>query len=52
MCQPHTKGLRTVPNDADARFDAERLQLLAKVGELTLQVDALKKSRTRRRSTR
>ena len=37
------EGLRTVPKDADARFDAERLQLLAKVGELTLQVDALKK---------
>ena len=45
------EGLCTVPKDADARFDAERLQLLAKVGELTLQVDALKKSRTRRRST-
>ncbi|MEY3231862.1 MAG: hypothetical protein RL689_1951 [Planctomycetota bacterium] len=35
------EGLRTVPKDADARFDAERLQLLAKVGELTLHVDAL-----------
>jgi hypothetical protein len=33
-----------VPRDLEARFDAERKDLLAKVGELTLQVDALKKT--------
>jgi hypothetical protein len=32
-----------VPRELEARFDAERRDLLAKVGELTLQVDALKK---------
>ena len=37
------EGLRAVPRDLEARFDAERNDLLAKVGELTLQVDALKK---------
>lgn len=37
------EGLRAVPRDVEARFDAERKDLLAKVGELTLQVDALKK---------
>jgi transposase-like protein len=40
------EGLRAVPRDLEARFDAERRDLLAKVGELTLQVDALKKRRT------
>ena len=37
------EGLRAVPRDLEARFDSERKDLLAKVGELTLQVDALKK---------
>jgi transposase-like protein len=37
------EGLRAVPRELEARFDAERRDLLAKVGELTLQVDALKK---------
>jgi dihydroorotase-like cyclic amidohydrolase len=37
------EGLRAVPRDQDARFEAEKKDLLAKVGELTLQVDALKK---------
>lgn len=37
------EGLRAVPRELEARFDAERKDLLAKVGELTLQVDALKK---------
>jgi transposase-like protein len=37
------EGLRAVPRDLEARFDAEKKDLLAKVGELTLQVDALKK---------
>lgn len=37
------EGLRSIPRDLEARFDAERKDLLAKVGELTLQVDALKK---------
>ena len=40
------EGLRAVPRDLEARFDAERKDLLAKVGELTLQVDALKKKTT------
>jgi len=38
------EGLRAVPRDVEARHDAERKELLAKVGELTLQVDALKKT--------
>ena len=38
------EGLRAVPRDLEARFDAERKDLLAEVGELTLQVDALKKT--------
>jgi len=37
------EGLRAVPRDLEARFDAERKDLLAKVGELTLQIDAMKK---------
>jgi transposase-like protein len=37
------EGLRAVPRDLEARFEAEKKDLLAKVGELTLQVDALKK---------
>jgi len=37
------EGLRAVPRELEAKFDAERKDLLAKVGELTLQVDALKK---------
>lgn len=37
------ENLRAVPRDVEARHDAERKDLLAKVGELTLQVDALKK---------
>ncbi len=37
------EGLRAVPRDLESRFDAEKKDLLAKVGELTLQVDALKK---------
>lgn len=37
------EGLRAVPRDLEARFQSERKDLLAKVGELTLQVDALKK---------
>lgn len=44
------EGLRAVPRDVEARHDAERKELLAKVGELTLQVDALKKT-TRSAST-
>lgn len=38
------EDLRAVPRDLEARFDAERRDLLAKVGELTLHVDALKKT--------
>ena len=38
------EGLRAVPRDVEARHEAERKDLLAKVGELTLQVDALKKT--------
>lgn len=38
------EGLRAVPRDLEARHEAERKDLLAKVGELTLQVDALKKT--------
>jgi transposase-like protein len=37
------EGLRAVPRELEAKFDAERKDLLAKVGELTLQVDAFKK---------
>jgi len=37
------EGLRAVPRELEAKFEAERKDLLAKVGELTLQVDALKK---------
>ncbi len=37
------EGLRAVPRDLEARFDAEKKDLLAKVGELTLQIDAMKK---------
>ena len=37
------EGLRAVPRELEAKFDAERKDLLAKVGELTLQVYALKK---------
>jgi len=37
------EGLRAAPRDQDARYEAEKKDLLAKVGELTLQVDALKK---------
>ena len=35
-------GLRAVLREQDARFEAEKKDLLAKVGELKLQVDALK----------
>ena len=38
------EGLRAVPRDLEAKFEAERKDLLAKVGELTLQVDVLKKT--------
>lgn len=38
------ENLRAVPRDVEARHEAERKDLLAKVGELTLQVDALKKT--------
>lgn len=38
------ENLRAVPRDVEARHEAERRDLLAKVGELTLQVDALKKT--------
>lgn len=38
------EGLRAVPRDLEARFDAERKDLLARGGELTLQVDALKRT--------
>lgn len=44
------ENLRAVPRDVEARHEAERKDLLAKVGELTLQVDALKKT-TRSAST-
>ncbi|MFZ4575801.1 MAG: transposase [Phycisphaerales bacterium] len=37
------EGLRAVPRELEAKFEAERKDLLAKVGELTLQVDAFKK---------
>ena len=37
-----------MPRDLEARFDAERKDLLAKVGELTLQVVALKKNESLR----
>lgn len=36
--------LRSNPRDDQARHDAEKQELLAKVGELTLEVDALKKT--------
>ena len=36
--------LRSNPRDVQAQHDAERRDLLAKVGELTLAVDALKKT--------
>lgn len=36
--------LRCSPRDDQARHDAERRELLAKVGELTLEVGALKKT--------
>ena len=39
-----TEGLRSNPRDAEARFEAEKKDLLAKVGELTLAVDVLKKT--------
>lgn len=38
------EGLRAVPRDLEAKFEAERKDLLAKVGELTLQVDVLIKT--------
>ena len=36
--------LRANPRDAEAQWDAERKQLHAKIGELTLQVDVQKKA--------
>jgi transposase-like protein len=38
-----TEGLRSHPRDLAEQHEAERQKLLAKVGELTLHVDVLKK---------
>jgi|SRR5688500_9468833 transposase-like protein len=38
-----TEGLRSHPRDLAEQHEAERQKLLAKVGELTLAVDVLKK---------
>jgi len=38
-----TEALRSHPRDLAAQFEAREQQLLAKVGELTLAVDILKK---------
>ena len=39
-----TEALRSHPRDLTQQFEAERKTLLAKVGELTLHVDLLKKA--------
>lgn len=39
-----TEALRSHPRDLAAQFEAREQQLLAKVGELTLAVDILKKA--------
>lgn len=39
-----TEALRSHPRDLAAQHEAEKQQLLAKVGELTLHVDVLKKA--------
>jgi len=36
--------LRAVPRDSEARFEAEKKDLHAKIGEQALQLDALKKA--------
>lgn len=36
--------LRAVPRDSEARFEAEKKDLHAKIGEQSLQLDALKKA--------
>ncbi len=36
--------LRAVPRDTEARFEAEKKDLHAKIGEQALQIDALKKA--------
>jgi len=39
-----TEALRSHPRDLTEQFEAEKKTLLAKVGELTLHVDVLKKA--------
>ena len=38
------EGMRVQPREVEARHDAEKKDLMAKIGELTLEVDVLKKA--------
>lgn len=42
--QQGTESLRSHPRDREAQFEAEKKELLAKIGELSLSVDILKKA--------